>query len=168
MLRGIQNATKNWLGRLVTGMLLGLIAIIFAIWGIGDIFQGFGRSTLAKIGSTEISVEQFRQQYNDRLQQLIRQLGRPIPPDQARALGLHRPLLGQIAGRGRTRRRSAQARSRTCPTTIIAQRIRNDPVFRGITGQFDRVALRRGASARPASPRRAMSPSSARCCCASR
>ncbi len=66
MLRGIQNATRNWLGRLITGILLGLIAISFAIWGIGDIFSGFGTSTVAKIGSTEIGVEQFRQSYNDR------------------------------------------------------------------------------------------------------
>ena len=52
-----------------------MIAISFAIWGIGDIFKGFGSSTLAKIGGTEIGVEQFRQHYNDRLQQLIRQVG---------------------------------------------------------------------------------------------
>src|SRR5262245_18939034 len=96
MLRGIQSATRNWLGRLITGIVLGLIAISFAVWGIGDVFKGFGTSRIAKIGGTEISVEQFRTQYNDRLQQLIRQLGRAIPADQARALGLHRSLLGQM------------------------------------------------------------------------
>ena len=52
MLRGIQNATRNWLGRLITGIVLGLIAVSFAIWGIGDIFRGFGTSTVAKVGST--------------------------------------------------------------------------------------------------------------------
>ena len=36
MLRGIQNATRNWLGRAITGVILGLIAISFAVWGIGD------------------------------------------------------------------------------------------------------------------------------------
>ena len=83
MLRGIHTATRNWLGRLVTGVLLGLIAISFAIWGIGDIFRGFGRSTLAKIGSTEIGVEQFRQTYNDRVQQLIAP-ARPADPRRIR------------------------------------------------------------------------------------
>ena len=66
------------------GIVLGLIAVSFAIWGIGDIFRGFGQSTVAKIGSTEITVTQFRQIYNDRLQQLGRELGRPITPDQAK------------------------------------------------------------------------------------
>lgn len=138
MLRGLQNATRNWLGRLVTGVLLGMIAISFAIWGIGDIFRGFGTSRLAKIGGTEIGIEQFRQQYNDRLQQLIRQLGRPISTEQARSLGLHRSLLGQMLAEAaideETRRLGLNL-----PNDVIAQRIRNDPVFRGITGQFDRA-----------------------------
>jgi peptidyl-prolyl cis-trans isomerase D len=138
MLRGLQNATRNWLGRLVTGLVLGMIAISFAIWGIGDIFKGFGSSRLAKIGGTEISIEQFRQQYNDRLQQLIRQLGRPIPADQARALGLHRSLLGQLLAEAAIDE-EVRRLGLNVPNDVIALRIRNDPVFRGITGQFDRA-----------------------------
>src|SRR3954454_18034235 len=88
MLRGMRKASANWLGRIVMAVVLGLIAISFAVWGIGDIFRGFGQSTVAKIGSTEITVEQFRQIYNDRIQQLGRELGRPITPDQARLLRL--------------------------------------------------------------------------------
>ena len=80
------------------GVVLGLIAISFAIWGIGDIFRGFGRSSLARIGGTEITIEQFRQLYNERLQQLGRQLGRPITLDQARPMGLDRQLVGQLIG----------------------------------------------------------------------
>jgi peptidyl-prolyl cis-trans isomerase D len=38
---------------------LSALVISFAIWGIGDIFRGFGRSTVAKVGGTEITVEQF-------------------------------------------------------------------------------------------------------------
>lgn len=138
MLRGIQNATRNWLGRLITGIVLGMIAISFAVWGIGDIFKGFGTSRLAKVGGTEISVEQFRQQYNDRLQQLIRQLGRPISTEQARALGLHRSLLGQLLAEAAIDE-EVRRLGLNIPNDIIAQRIRNDPVFRGLTGQFDRA-----------------------------
>ena len=64
---------------------MGVLVISFAIWGIGDIFRGFGLNSVAKVGGTEISIEQFRQFYNDRLQQVSRRLGRPITPDQARA-----------------------------------------------------------------------------------
>ena len=48
MLRGIRTASTNWLGRTVMAVVMGLLAASFAIWGINDIFRGFGRSTLAK------------------------------------------------------------------------------------------------------------------------
>ena len=60
MLRGIQKASSNWLGKAVLTVVMGLLVISFAVWGIGDIFRGFGQSTLATIGNTEISIEQFR------------------------------------------------------------------------------------------------------------
>lgn len=138
MLRGIQNATKNWLGRIITGIILGLIAISFAVWGIGDVFKGFGSSQLARIGGTEIGVEQFRTQYNERLQQLIRQLGRPISAEQARALGLHRNLLGQMLAEA-AMDEEARRLGLNIPNEVIAHRIHNDPVFRGLSGQFDRA-----------------------------
>src|SRR5882762_8569716 len=97
MLRGLRKASSNWLGKAVMAGVVGFLVISFSIWGIGDIFRGFGRSTLAKIGSTEIGIEQFRQIYNDRLQQLSRQIGRPISLEQARSLGLDRQMLGQLA-----------------------------------------------------------------------
>ena len=96
MLRGIRKASSNWLGKVVMAMVVGFLVISFAIWGIGDIFRGFGRSTVAKIGNTEITIEQFRMLYNDRLQQYSRQLGRPISMEQARAMGLDRLVIGQL------------------------------------------------------------------------
>jgi peptidyl-prolyl cis-trans isomerase D len=137
MLRGIQNATRNWLGRLITGIVLGLIAVSFAIWGIGDIFRGFGTSTVARVGGTEIGVERFRQAYNEQMQRLIRQVGKPIPADQVRALGLHRQILGQMIAEAALDENIRQL-GLNVPDDLVAQRIRNDPAFRGITGQFDR------------------------------
>src|SRR5436309_14203872 len=96
MLRGIQKASANWLGRIVLVVVMGLLVVSFGIWGIGDIFRGFGRSTFAKIGHTEIGIEQMRQLYRDRLQQLSRQLNRNITLDQARAAGLDRQIITQI------------------------------------------------------------------------
>src|ERR1700749_4266333 len=98
MLRGIRKASANWLGRIVMGVVMSVLAASFAVWGINDIFRGFGRSTVAKIGSTEIGVEQFRQIYNDRIQQLGRELGRPVTPDLARQLQLDQLLVNQLLG----------------------------------------------------------------------
>ena len=137
MLRGIRTATANWLGRVITGIILGLIAISFAIWGIGDIFRGFGQSTVASIGRSDITIEQFRTTYNERLQQLARQLGRPITPDQANALGLPRQLLGQMLAEYALDEDARRMRLRLSDADI-AKKIMADPTFRGPTGQFDR------------------------------
>src|SRR5262245_27671102 len=118
-------------------VVMGFLVISFAIWGIGDIFRGFGRNAVAAIGGTEISIEQFRHFYNDRLQQLGRQVGRPITPDEARARGLDRQLLGQLIAEAALDEQAKKLRLGLA-NTEIAQRITTDPSFRGPNGQFDR------------------------------
>lgn len=68
MLRGLQKASANWLGKIIMAAVVLFLVLSFAIWGIGDIFRGAGVSTVAQVGSADISIEQFRQFYNDRLQ----------------------------------------------------------------------------------------------------
>jgi len=137
MLRGIHKASSTWLGRGVMAVVMGGLVVSFAIWGIGDIFRGFGLSSAIKIGKTEISIEQFRQYYNDRLQQLSRQAGRPITPDQARTLGIDRQVLGQLVAET-TLDEQTKALRLGISNAEIANRITSDPNFRGLNGQFDR------------------------------
>lgn len=137
MLRGMHKASSTWLGRAILAAVFGLIAVSFAIWGIGDIFRGFGRSTAAKIGGTEISVEQFRQSYNDRLQQLSRRVGRAITSEQARALNLPSQMLGQMIAEAALDENAKQMRLGLSDAEI-AKRITTDANFRGLNGQFDR------------------------------
>jgi peptidyl-prolyl cis-trans isomerase D len=137
MLRGLRKASSNWLGKAVMAAVVGFLVISFAIWGIGDIFRGFGRSTVAKIGRTEITIEQFRTLYNDRLQQYSRQLGRPISADQARASGLDRVVIGQIFSEILLDERAREL-GLALSDSEVAKLITNDPAFRGPNGQFDR------------------------------
>jgi peptidyl-prolyl cis-trans isomerase D len=134
----MRKASSNWLGRIVMAVVLGAIAVSFAIWGINDIFRGFGRSTVAKIGSTEISVDQFRQLYNDRIQQLSRELGRPITPEQARQWQLDQLLVGQLMTEAALDQRARQLRLNLTDAEV-ARQIMDDPSFKGPSGQFDRA-----------------------------
>src|SRR5246127_1494205 len=95
MLRGLRKASSNWLGKTIITVAMGALIVSFGVWGIADIFRGFGQSTLATVGRTEISINEFRQLYTDRLQQAGRQLGRPLTMDQARAFGFDRQVLQQ-------------------------------------------------------------------------
>ena len=137
MLRNIHKASSTWLGKGIMAAVMGILVVSFAIWGIGDIFRGFGVNSAVKIGGTEISIEQFRQFYTERLQQIGRQLNRPVTPDQARALGIDRQVLGQLVAET-TLDEQAKALHLGISNAEIANRITNDPAFRGVNGAFDR------------------------------
>ncbi|HUL90235.1 MAG TPA: SurA N-terminal domain-containing protein [Pseudolabrys sp.] len=138
MLRGLHKASSTWLGKGVMALVMGFLVISFAVWGIGDIFRGFGRNAVATVGDAEISVEQFRQYYNERLQQFGRQVGRPITPEEARTRGIDRQLLAQLIAET-TFDEEAKRLRLGMSEADIAKRITTDPSFRGPTGQFDRT-----------------------------
>ena len=132
----MRKASSNWLGKTIMAVVMGVLIVSFGIWGIADIFRGFGQSTLAKIGSTEISPDQFRRLYTDRLQQISRQFGRPITMDQARAFGLDRQVLQQIiaeAALDEDARRLGLGQSQEETMRLIF----SDPNFKATNGNFD-------------------------------
>src|SRR5580692_2233724 len=136
MLRGIRNASTTWLGRIVMGAVMTLLAGIFALWGINDIFNGFGHSYLASIGKTEISVDQFRQNYNDRLQAMSRQLGKVITPEQANAFGLQQQVLSEMVAQAGLDQRAKQM-GLGLSNAEISRRITGNPQFQTPDGKFD-------------------------------
>jgi peptidyl-prolyl cis-trans isomerase D len=136
MLRGMRKASSNWIGKTIMAVVMGVLIISFGIWGIADIFRGFGQSTLATIGHTDISTDQFRQLYTDRLQQIGRQFGRPLTMDQARAFGFDRQVLQQTiaeAALDEDARRLGLGQSDEETKRLIF----SDPNFRGANGAFD-------------------------------
>jgi peptidyl-prolyl cis-trans isomerase D len=132
----MRKASSNWLGKTIMAIVMGVLIISFGVWGIADIFRGFGQSTVAKVGRTEISLNEFRQIYTDRLQQIGRQFGRPLTPEQARAFGIDRQVLQQTiaeAALDEEARRIGLGQS----DDQIRQVIMNDPNFKGVGGNFD-------------------------------
>jgi peptidyl-prolyl cis-trans isomerase D len=132
----MRKASSNWLGKTIMAVVMGVLIISFGIWGIADIFRGFGQSTLAKVGRTEISTEQFRQIYTEKLQQIGRQFGRPLTADQARAFGLDRQMLQQTiaeAALDEEARRMGLGQSDAETMRMIF----SDPNFKGVNGAFD-------------------------------
>jgi len=136
MLRSMRKASTNWIGKSIMSVAVGGLIVSFGIWGIGDIFRGFGVFTVAKVGSTEISIDQFRNRYTDMLQQLSRQVGRPISSDEARSIGIEQQLLGQLIASAALDERAAKMGLGTSDAEVI-KRITSDPAFRGFNGQFD-------------------------------
>ncbi|CAN5379505.1 SurA N-terminal domain-containing protein [soil metagenome] len=132
----MRKASSNWLGKTVMSVLFGVLIVSFGVWGIADIFKGFGQSSLAKIGNTEITTEQFRNLFTDKLQQIGRRFGRPITTEQARQFGLDRQVLQEViadAALDENARRLGLGQSDADVVRVIS----NDPNFKGLDGKFD-------------------------------
>ena len=94
MMDSLRNAAKSWVAK----VLLGLLAGSFVIWGVADVFRGFGASALATVGGIEISGQDYNRALNTYLQNLGRQTGQPMTVDDARKLGLDRGIGGALEG----------------------------------------------------------------------
>ena len=81
MFQSIFKNLKSW----VIKIFLGLIALSFAAWGVGDIFRGNSDPTVASIGNIKVRASELVREYNRELEQLRRLSGGQIDAEQARA-----------------------------------------------------------------------------------
>ena len=85
-------------GRAFGMILMGMLVISFAIWGIADIFTGYGRQTLISVGDTEITPQDYMRAQQEVLRSMSAQAGRSLSLQEARALGLDRQVLERLIG----------------------------------------------------------------------
>ena len=117
---------------------VGFLVISFAVWGIGDIFRGFGRSTVAKIGA--------HRDHDRAVPQPLQRAAAAIcaaarPPDQRGAGAGARAWTGcgrTARLRDPARRARSRARPRRCPMPRSPSRSPPTLRSRARTAQFDR------------------------------
>ena len=122
---------------LILKVFLGLIALSFAVWGVGDIFRSNSDPVVAAIGKIKIRASQVIREYNIELQQLREMSGGEIDAEQARALGIVENTLQQIINRA-SLDHQVDAFAMSIPDTLVAREIRSSPNFRNQEGDFDR------------------------------
>jgi peptidyl-prolyl cis-trans isomerase D len=138
MLDALRASTQTWVGRTIMAVVIGFLIIAFGFWGIADIFRGFGANRIARIGSTEITTEAYRNAYETELLNLQQKQRRAISGDEAHEMGLDRQVLGRLisdAALDQEARRLGLAMS----DRELAKRIMVDDAFKGPNGQFDRL-----------------------------
>lgn len=95
MLDSLRNASKGW----VSKILLLLLVLSFAVWGISDQLSGnFAGGAVIEAGETQVSSTEYRIVYNRQLEALSQQFGQRITNEQAQAFGIDRLVLSQLIG----------------------------------------------------------------------
>ena len=92
MLDVLRRGASTWISKL----LLGILIVSFGVWGIADVFRGFGSHTAYRIGSTEIGVVELDNAYGRELRQVSQRAGRPVNKDEALRSGLSQQILSKI------------------------------------------------------------------------
>jgi peptidyl-prolyl cis-trans isomerase D len=137
MLHSLRASAQGLVGRVIMAVLMGLIILSFAIWGIGDIFRGFGANKLAQVGDVEVSTDTYRDAYQTDLQHQQRLAHRNITNEEAHQYGLDRQVLTRLVGEA-----ALDDQARRLGLAVSDEFIRNailkDDNFKGMTGQFDR------------------------------
>ena len=141
MLEGMRKASQGWVGRIFMGLVMGFISLSFVVWGVGDIFRGFGSGKVAQVGGAEIGADAYRNAYQTQLQALQRQARRAITNDEARAMGLDRQVLSRLISEAILDDR-ALTMGLGLSDQEIARSILNDPNFAGPNGKFDVARFR--------------------------
>ena len=120
---------------------VGGLVIAFGYWGIGDIFRnGFSPSAVATVGSARMSIDEFRQLFNNRLQLVSNQVRQPISPDQARALGFDRQVLFTWMQESALDQLAQKMRLGISDAEVV-KRVTDDPSFHVPGGAFDRTVF---------------------------
>jgi peptidyl-prolyl cis-trans isomerase D len=140
MLQSMRASAQGWIGRAIMAILMSLIILSFAIWGIGDIFRGFGQNNLAQVGSVAIGADTYRNAYQAELQVLQRVEHRTITNEEAHEYGLDRQVLSRLVNEAALDNQ-ARKLGLAISDEDIKKTIANDDNFKGPTGRFDRQAF---------------------------
>ena len=134
MLDALRNAAGTWVAKL----LLILLVVSFAVWGIsGQISGGFGGSKVVTVGGTSVSIKDYRLAYDRQLSILSQQLGQRISREQATAFGIDQQVLAQLVA-GAVLDEQARKLGLGLSKDRLAALTREDPAFQGSDGKFNR------------------------------
>lgn len=127
--------------KVLTFLLFAVLILSFAVWGIGDIFQGSGRNTaVAVVGDSEIDRREFTRSLTRELNRLQSSLGSRLGIEEARALGLVDQILQQLISRALFDQK-ADDLGMVVSEAQIREGIIAEPAFHNQLGEFDRGRL---------------------------
>jgi peptidyl-prolyl cis-trans isomerase D len=121
-------------------ILVGLLVISFAIWGIADIFRGYGQQTLITVGDTEINTQDYLRTQQEVLRAMSQQAGRALSLQEARAAGLDARVLERLIG-GAALDTHAKHLGLSISNDALLAQIMKDPNLQGPDGKFSPVAF---------------------------
>ena len=137
MLDAMRRGAQGWVAKL----LFALLIVSFGIfWNVSDVFRGFGRGAVAKVGDTDITVTDFQRAFQNQIRGITLEGGERLTTEQALMLRLDRQALDQLVAQAAVKTHAEQLGLSLSDDTL-AEGVRNDPDFAGPDGKFSRLGF---------------------------
>ncbi|MCE9651442.1 MAG: SurA N-terminal domain-containing protein [Parvibaculum sp.] len=117
--------------------LMGLLVVSFAVWGVNDVFRGYSSTSVAEVGGTSISVDQYQRAVENQTREFAQRLGQPLTRAQAHQYGIDSAALSQLIGLAALDE-GIKKTGLTASDQTVARNITSDPAMTGTFGKFDR------------------------------
>ena len=138
MLDGFRKIGNSIVGRLLSIIMFGMLIFSFGIWGIGDMIRNFNANALAKIGTQEIGILEFKSAYQNEIQSISQRIRRNLSSQEALAFGLDRRVLDRMINE-KILDQFITDWKLEFGQDAIAKAILTDPNFTGADGKFNRA-----------------------------
>jgi len=122
-------------------VIIGFLVIAFAVWGIADIFTGFGGDTVAEVGDEKIESATFDREFRMEITRFSEQLGQPLTREQAVRFGVDRMTLSRLIAVAALDGATDDL-GLTVGDDAVGLAIVSDPGLQGPFGRFDRELFR--------------------------
>lgn len=131
MLESMRNQAQSWIAKVI----LGGIALSFALWGIGDYFMGSQVETVAEVDGKPIVDSQFYQAYERQLNNYRAMLGKQFSKELIEQFGLKEETIQTLINR-KLMLDEAYRMGLTAPEAALLTSLQSNPAFQSANG-FD-------------------------------
>ncbi len=133
---------RSFVGSWVAKILLGLLVISFAAWGVtGSVLTGGDSYTVATVGETKVSVSDYLSTYNRNLLEVQRQANQRLTRDQARIFGVENRTMSNVVSFA-VMDEFARLQGLALSEDTLARMIAENRAFHDSTGKFSRETFR--------------------------
>ncbi|MEH3108728.1 MAG: SurA N-terminal domain-containing protein [Agrobacterium cavarae] len=137
MLDSLRNASRT----LAAKLLLLLLVVSFGIWGVSASLVSSNSHAVMTVGDQTVTPNQFRFAYQRQMALLSQQFGTRLTTEQAKAFGIDRQVLGELAAQASLKQLADDMKLGLSEERLV-NLIAEDPAFKSPGGQFDRQVFR--------------------------
>lgn len=136
MLDALRRASRTWVAKALLILLVGS----FAVWGVSSSLVTGTANSVVTVGDVKVSPTDFRLAYERQVATMSQRFGTRLNAEQARAFGVENQVFAELVA-GAALDQLSRDMNLGLSEGRLAQLIADDPAFRGVNGQFDRMAF---------------------------